>query len=258
MDRLPDLFGPLITNPLGSALCLDFDGTLAPIVEDPVAARPLPEIPALLVRLATQLGLVAVISGRPVTFLQNVLASPPGVRIVGLYGLEEIGPNGERHVSPDVEPYEAVIREVVAQAEAEAPRGIYVEPKGLTVTLHWRRAPESADWVETFAHQQAEAKGLHVHPGRLELELRPPTPVDKGTVVRSLAAGFAAVAAIGDDIGDLPAFDALGDLAQLGASVVRVAVVDDESPAIVAEHADLVVAGSQGALELLKLLAAAI
>ncbi len=238
--------------PRRSALCLDFDGTLSPIVEDPVAARALPGVPDLLARLAARLGLVAVISGRPVSFLQSVLSSPPGVRLVGLYGMEEIGTGGSRTVAPDAVPWEGVFRAVVAEARAEAPPGIYVEPKGLTVTLHWRRAPEAAGWVASFASRQARARGLRVHPGRRELELRPPLELDKGTVVRSLAAGFVAVAAFGDDIGDLPAFAALDDLAASGAAVARVAAVDDESPAAVRERADVVVEGPPGVVALLE------
>jgi trehalose 6-phosphate phosphatase len=255
---LPDLLAPLAEAPRRSALCLDFDGTLSTIVSDPVAARPLPGVPELLARLAARVGLVAVISGRPVSFLQSVLASPRGVRLVGLYGLEEIGPDGTRSVRPDAAPWEPVIAQVVARAEAEAPAGIYVEPKGLTVTLHWRHAPEAAGWVASFAAREAQDRGLRVQQARRELELRPPLAVDKGTVVRSLAAGFSAVAVFGDDLGDLPAFDALGDLASAGVAVARVAVVDDESPAEVADRADLVVEGPPGAVALLELLARAV
>ncbi len=258
MGALPGPLAALAAYPRRSALCLDFDGTLSPIVEDPVAARPVPGVPDLLARLAARLGLVAVISGRPVSFLQSVLASPPNVRLVGLYGMEEIGPDGTRSVAPEALPWEAVITEVVEQARAEAPAGIYVEPKGLTVTLHWRRAPDSAGWVASFAARQAGARGLQVHPGRRELELRPPLPLDKGTVVRALATGFDAVAAFGDDIGDLPAFAALGELAATGVAVARVAAVDDESPAAVRQRADLVVDGAQGAVALLEALAQAV
>ena len=246
MGALPDLLLPFAASPPSSALCLDFDGTLSAIVDDPVAARPLPGVPELLARLAVRFGLVAVISGRPVSFLQKILASPPGVRLVGLYGMERIGADGSRAVSPEAAPWERVIGLVVARAQAAAPPGVYVEPKGLTVTLHWRHAPESADWVASFVAQQAEAEGLQVHRGRRELELRPPLPVDKGTVVRSLAAGFDAVAAFGDDIGDLPAFAALTELASTGVAVVRVAAVDDESPAAVRDRADVVVEGARG------------
>ena len=246
---LPDFLVPLAESPRRSALCLDFDGTLSAIVDDPVAARPWPGVADLLARLAAHLGLVAVLSGRPASFLQSVLASPSGVRLIGLYGMEEVGGDGRRIVAPGAAPWEAVIMDVVALARAGAPPGIYVEPKGLTLTLHWRNAPEAADWVTAFVAQQSEARGLEVHPGRLELELRPPLAVDKGTVVRRLAAGFDAVAAFGDDIGDLPAFD---ELATTGVAVARVAVVDAESPAVVAERADLVVEGPAGAVALLE------
>src|ERR1700728_2860204 len=85
---LPELLLPLVRWPDESALFLDFDGTLSPIVEDPVGARPLPGVPELLRRLAGRLALVAVVSGRPTTFLAEVLGAPAGVTLVGLYGLE--------------------------------------------------------------------------------------------------------------------------------------------------------------------------
>jgi trehalose 6-phosphate phosphatase len=250
---LPDLLAPLAIDPGHNALFLDFDGTLSSIVDDPVAARPLPGVSGLLAALAGPFGLVAVISGRPTAFLSEVLEAPPGVRLVGLYGLElELGGAG-------AEPWSSVMADVVEEAVAEAPEGVYVEPKGLTVTLHWRHAPEARPWVTAFAGRQVDQRGLRVHPGRMELELRPPLEVDKGTVVRRLAGGLApplrAVAVFGDDMGDLPAFGAVG---QVGAStVVRVAVVDDESPPQVAAAADLTVAGATGAVALLHELARA-
>ncbi len=97
-------------------------------------------------------------------------------------------------------------------------------------------------------------RGFAVHPGRMELELRPPLHVDKGTVVRALAAEHAGRCArrrvFGDDIGDLPAFAAVGNLGAEGEAVgaVRVAAVDDESPAEVAAPADVTVPGASGAV----------
>ena len=88
LREIPKLFHPLLRHPERAALFLDFDGTLSAIVSEPVAARPLPGVPALLARLASMVGLVAVISGRPNSFLGQVLETPPGVLLVGLYGLE--------------------------------------------------------------------------------------------------------------------------------------------------------------------------
>ena len=103
-----------------------------------------------------------------------------------------------------------MIAAAVDRARAEAPAGVYVEPKGLTVTLHWRNAPETGPWAHAFAAREEAGRGLRVYPGRMSLELRPPLDVDKGTVVRSLAEGMRAVAVFGDDLGDLPAFEAAG------------------------------------------------
>jgi trehalose 6-phosphate phosphatase len=252
VGALSDIFLPFIRDPAHSALCLDFDGTLSAIAEDPVAALPLPGVPDLLATLAARFGLVAVISGRPVDFLERVLASPPGVTLVGLYGLG--------HFGPDARPWVSSIAEAVVDARSEAPEGVYVEPKGLTVTLHWRHAPQAGPWAADFAMRQVESRGLRVYPGRLSLELRPPLDVDKGTVVRALvgSGGMRAVAVFGDDLGDLPAFAAAAEMAGRGVAVVRVASVDRESAPEVAVSADVVVEGPTGAQELLEQLAQAV
>jgi len=255
---LPAALEALAADPAHSALFLDFDGTLSAIVDDPVGARPLAGVPDLLGRLADRFALVAVISGRPTAFLRRVLGAPAGVELVGLYGLERaLGPSAE------AARWGAVVDDVVAEAEAAAPEGVYVEPKGLTVTLHWRHAPDARPWVADFAQRQRATRGLQLHPGRMELELRPPLEVDKGTVVTSLFGEHAeqvhAVAVFGDDMGDLPAFEAVGQLGtpEHPVAAVRVAAVDHESPAAVAERADLTVAGPTGATALLRALAVA-
>lgn len=253
---LPPQLEPFASAPARSALFLDFDGTMAAIVADPRDAVPLPGVPALLADLAGEFALVAVISGRPTAFLVEALGSPAGVTLAGLYGLERaLG-------GPEHDAWASVIDQVVAEAQASAPAGVYVEPKGLTVTLHWRRAPEHRDWVVGFAERAAAEHGLLVHEGRHERELRPPVEVDKGTVVRSLAVELAGrldnAAAFGDDVGDLPAFAALGELRDPEGRplhTVRVAAVDTESPRQVADQADVTVAGATGAVVLLRALA---
>jgi trehalose 6-phosphate phosphatase len=247
---LPAALQPLLERPASSALLLDFDGTLSLIVEDPTTARPLPEVPDLLVGLAERFGLVAVISGRPVAFLSEVLQQPKGVRLIGLYGLEWIDADGERAIVPEAEPWEVVVADVARLAVAQSPDGIYVEPKGLTVTLHWRHSPAQQPWVEQFVAAQAAERGLVPHGSKYSLELGPPLQVDKGTVARELVAGMTAVAAFGDDFGDLPVFRALGQLT--GALVARVAVAHGESPPEVAAEADVAVESAADAVRLLQ------
>jgi trehalose 6-phosphate phosphatase len=259
--RLPELLRPLVAEPGRGALFLDFDGTLSAVVKDPRDAVPLPGVPALVAELAVPFALVAVISGRPTAFLDEALGAPPGVELAGLYGLER-ALQGPAH-----DAWASVIDEVVAEAMATAPPGVYVEPKGLTVTLHFRKAPEHEGWVLRFAERQHAARGLMVVQGRRERELRPPLDVDKGTVVDALVAEHTArgeplqaAAAFGDDVGDLPAFAALQRLHDAGGplrTAVRVAAVDAESPPTVAAAADLTVAGATGAVALLRDVAAA-
>ncbi len=258
VPAVPAPLHALVADPAHGALFLDFDGTLSAIVDDPGQARPLPGVPELLAGLATAFALVAVISGRPTAFLHAALGDEPAVELVGLYGLERaLGASGQ------AAEWSTVIDAVVGEARSGAPAGVYVEPKGLTVTLHWRHAPQAQGWVEAFAAEAVAARGLVVHTGRMDVELRPPLQVDKGTVVRQLADEQAGrlrqVAVFGDDMGDLPAFEEVGRLGRPGAPVgaVRVAAVDGETPAAVAARADLTVSGAAGAVALLRALAAA-
>jgi len=130
-----------------------------------------------------------------------------------------------------------------------------VERKGLTVTLHYRTAPEAGPWVESWTAAQASTTGLHRHPARMSWELVPPVPVDKGTTVVALAEGFDAVCFIGDDRGDLPAFAALDLLVAEGAYALKVVVESAEVPPELLREADLVVPGPAGVMRFLELLA---
>ena len=98
---------------------------------------------------------------------------------------------------------------------------------------------------------EAERTGLVVRTAKASLELHPPVEADKGTVVEAAAAGMAAVCFLGDDVGDLPAYDGLDRLAEAGVHTVRVAVSTVEAPAALLERADVVVDGPAGALNLL-------
>lgn len=244
---------------------VDFDGTLAPIVEDPDQARPVAGSADLLALLATRYRRVAVISGRPVAYLAEHLAGAGDTELVGLYGLERLaGGSTDVHVEPAAEGWFDAVAGVAAEAEqlvADDPvdlRGVVVERKGLTVTLHYRKVPALAGWVEAFAEAQSQATGLVAHPGKMSVELRPPVPTDKGTVVTALAEGLSAVCYVGDDTGDLPAFEALKVLRDEGLSTLAVAVrsgIGDETPPVVLAGADLVVEGAAGVVDLLRRLA---
>ena len=247
------LLAPLRAAPQRSAVLTDFDGTLAPVVDDPAAARGLDGTVEVLHDLARRYAVVAVISGRPASFLLDRLG--PGLRLSGLYGLEEVGADGAVTVAEEAVPWGAVVASVAAQATAEL-GALVVEPKGLSLTLHFRAAPEREAEVRSWAAAQAGRSGLEVRAAKASVELHPPVAADKGTVVAAAAAGLEAACFLGDDVGDLPAFAALGRLRAAGLHGVCVAVRTPESPPELLDRADLVVEGPAGALEVLRHLAA--
>lgn len=252
MTTLPPPLAVIRDRAREAALFLDYDGTLAPIVTDPAAARPLPGVAELLPRLAARLALLAVVSGRPVGYLRSVLGRPPGVHLEGLYGMEEAIGDGPVVRDLQAQAWSGAVTEAGRALRGLAPEGTEVEEKGLTVTLHWRRVPSLGEEAADAARAAAVRWGLHAQPGRMSMELRPPVSSDKGTVVLRLGAGQRVVGFFGDDLGDLPAFAALGTLAAHGASVVRVAVADDESPPAVLAGADVVLRGPREALDALR------
>jgi trehalose 6-phosphate phosphatase len=246
---------PWLDHPRRAGVLTDFDGTISAIVDDPDSAVPLPGVTTLLARLAGRYAKVAVISGRPVAYLIERLGPVAGLDLIGLYGLELVS-DGVARQHPEGERWRPVVDRVAAAAADAAPRGVQVEHKGLAVTLHARTAPEHAGWIEAWAAGVASDTGLVALPGRRSIELRPPVAADKGTVVDQLATGLEAICFMGDDRGDLPAFAALSRLAQQGRQTLAVAVASDEVPPELLAAADVVVAGPDGVLALLEMLAA--
>src|SRR5215211_3468600 len=107
----------LATAPAG--LLSDLDGTLAPIVADPAAARPLPAAVAALTRLSRQLALVGVVTGRAAADARRLLGSD-ALLVIGNHGLEWLEP-GERDVprQPELEWAAEAVEGIVASLRLE-------------------------------------------------------------------------------------------------------------------------------------------
>lgn len=249
MPKGPELLAPFRDDPAGSRIVLDFDGSLSPIVDDPAAAAPLEGMPDVLLGLANRYGEVIVVSGRPVDFLTQHL--PVEVSLAGLYGLEGLR-RGERWEHPNSGAWREVMEDVAVTSRSIGPAGMLVEPKGLSITLHYRTRPEIGPDVVAFARAQAERAGLEARPAKMSMELQPPIETDKGKVIDDWCAGASCVLFAGDDLGDLPGFDALDRLAHRGAHTVRVAVTSDETPQVLKDRSDLQVDGPAGLMELLR------
>jgi trehalose-phosphatase len=231
----------LTAAPKEAALFLDFDGVLAPIVDRPEDAYPPDDARVELRRLAARYELVAVVSGRAGDDVRERVAVD-GVVYVGSHGLE-FDHQADRW------------RRQIADFASSAPWApSEIEQKGLTVSFHYRsRDDERAAVLELEAiAEAARDEGLVARFGRKLLEVLPPVGSNKGTAIRHLleGAGLTRVLVAGDDITDLDAFRAVEELEHK----VRVAVLADESPALLAEHAELVLGSTGEFLELLRLL----
>ena len=247
------------TQPDRTALILDFDGTLAPIVADPPAARMTVGVDEPLRVLAQCLGTVAIVSGRPAAFLGEH-AAVPGVRLLGVYGTEEWRDDAPRPRNEALAwlPALDVARERLTTALVGNP-GLLLEDKGLAVAVHWRNAHNrfgASAFVEQVVAGIVEETGLRQEPGKFVLELRPPLDWDKGTSVRAIVEEARPALTVfgGDDRGDLTAFAAVRDLGGVAVAVAH----DSETPAEVLAAADVVVQGSAGMAAWLTRLAAAV
>jgi trehalose 6-phosphate phosphatase len=244
------------------ALCLDFDGTLAPVVENPEHARPLPGMLDVLASLASRFAAVALVSGRPAAYLaEHALAD--GVRYLGLYGLQEIRA-GRIWVDPRLQaarPAVVAATDDLRAAAVIAASGAFLEDKEYAVAVHTRRIADPQRWagpIDEVVRAVAARRGLDVIAGRLVWELRPAVKGDKGDAVRRVVAesGARCVVVIGDDLGDLPAFAAARSLTTEGGAALLLAVHSAEAPPQLLAEADAIVEGPAGVRDFLQLLLA--
>jgi trehalose 6-phosphate phosphatase len=267
---LAEQIAPLRADPARSAVLLDVDGTLAPIVRHASdAAVPEPTRVAL-IQTAKRYGLVACISGRRAAEARRIV-SIGSIAYVGNHGSELLlAGTREPQLDPELERWRDRVHGFVRAAESPLLTQLRVrlEDKGPIAAYHWRGAPDeeaARDLLEEIA-ADAEGHGLATHWGRKVLEIRPPVAIDKGAGIRRLFGHFApsgiggepldAALYAGDDRTDIDAFRALGELVSEGRlqSCVRVAVTSEEGPQELAAAADLEVDGPGGVRALLNAL----
>lgn len=260
---MTDAVAALLADPGAALVALDFDGTLAPIVDRPSDARPAAGVIEVLVRLTDAVGQLAVVSGRAADEVVALggLDVVPGLRVLGHYGLQSW--QDGRLSSPVPDPGVELARARLPDLLSGAPEGVAVEDKRHSVAVHTRQAAtpqETLDELTPALWGLASDTGLEAVPGKYVMELRPPG-VDKGSALRELiaAVGARTVVYAGDDLGDLPAFRALADLRDDGLATLAVAVIAPDArdvPAELREAADLVLPGPDGVVAWLTGIAA--
>jgi trehalose 6-phosphate phosphatase len=249
---------------------LDFDGTLAPIVDDPEDAHIHPEAAEVLVAVAAQVRAVAVITGRParqalalggLEEVGNAIGeSGRELFVLGQYGNERWTSTDRRVISPKpprgLATFMGELPRLLRRADAA---GAWVEEKGLAVAVHTRRLEDPAgafDRLLPLMDEAAHHHDLDVEPGRWVVEVRA-HGMHKGAAVRRLSDEVSAKAFVfcGDDLGDVEAFKAVEELRGKGFPSMLVCSASEEQTAL-AEMADVVVDGPEGVLDLLRRLTA--
>ncbi|HVW80882.1 MAG TPA: trehalose-phosphatase [Mycobacteriales bacterium] len=264
MAGVTDAVAAVRTDPGSALVAVDFDGTLAPIVARPEDSRPAPgAVEALADLVAAGVGGVAIVSGRAADEIVTLAGLPAtsGIRVLGHYGLQSWQAGSTSSPAP-VEGVERA-RALLAGLVAESAPGVRLEDKTHSVAVHTRNAADPSGALEALRPRLAEVAaqcGLEAVPGRYVIELRPPG-IDKGSALETLASelGSRTVVYAGDDLGDLPAYDAIDRLRHEGITGLTVASVDPadhDVPAEVAARADLVLPGPAAVVAWLAELAA--
>ncbi|MCL3817712.1 trehalose-phosphatase [Aeromicrobium wangtongii] len=262
MTSSSDVRDAVVADPAGTLLALDFDGTLAHIVDDPTLAFAHHDSVEALARLGSVLGQIAIITGRPV---RQALALGGFEGLSGLGNLVIHGQYGaERWAAADGALTQPERPRAIVELAAMLPdwldergaHGVRLEDKGIAIAIHTRGIdPGVLDELAAPVARLAADLGLAVEPGRQVIELRAPGH-DKGDSLRSIVADVRPRQVIfgGDDLGDLPAYDAVDEFRTHGGAGLLICSASEEQDALVA-RADLVLDGPDAVAEWLLALA---
>ena len=216
----------------------DFDGTIAPIVDRPDDARPLPESATALRALAGLPSTTsALISGRALRDLATLSRMPAEVHLVGSHG-SEFDAGFVHAVDDAAKALLRTIKDALSAIAAEYP-GVTIELKPASVALHVRNAtPDDAQTALEKAHSAAQSWDAQITEGKAVLEFAV-ISTDKGQALDILRhrEGASAAVFIGDDVTDEKAFRRLHG-PDIGIKVGPGETLADyrvESPAQVAE-----------------------
>ncbi|MCB1028528.1 MAG: trehalose-phosphatase [Microthrixaceae bacterium] len=232
----------------------DYDGTLAPIVDDPAHARPTPGTMATLAELAGMSGTWAsLVSGRSLSQLVELAGPPVAIGLIGSHGAEHVRPAGsdglDRPHAPNLsadgyrvssgDEAAALLSELVAEVSEEVSRlpGSRLESKPVGVAFHYRQADpvKAAATADALVQRLSARPGVHVRVGKMVAEFAV-AGSDKGQALLRLIDETSpdATVFIGDDVTDEDALAVLGS-ADVGikvgpgatAAAHRVASTDD-------------------------------
>jgi trehalose 6-phosphate phosphatase len=207
-------------------VALDFDGVLAPIVQDPATSRPLPGSAAA-VRALAELPdtTVALLSGRALADLREVSRFEAPVRLVGSHGGEfDDGPlelTDAQRAAKD-----ALVEAVRGVVDGEPQARLEDKPAGIVVHVRGAAPGVGERVLDAVRAGPARLPGVEATEGKAVLEMAV-LQVSKGSAIDTLRerVGADAVLFVGDDVTDETAF------ARLGPGDVGIKVGDGETAA---------------------------
>jgi len=184
-------------------LAFDFDGTLAPIVGDRARAGMRPETASLLARV-TSAWPTAVLSGRSESDLRERFRGKGITRLVGNHGMEG---NGQ---TPLARGWRARSRRWAASLERRVGSidGVEIEDKGVSLSIHYRRAPSGGAARRTVEDAVRALAGARIVGGKKVVNVLPEGAPDKGKALATLLrrGRFEAGLFLGDDLTDESVF----------------------------------------------------
>lgn len=197
---------------------LDYDGTLAPFVEERMEATPYPGVKDRLIALASLKNTrTVIVSGRKLSDLEIVLDLQAGLEIWGSHGCERKLADGTQvNTKLDANLYEGLNKGKQACTQNVTSESCEIKP--YSIALHWRgkEATErlhAIKAVEKLWQELCKTYALEIHAFDGGIELRP-TEQNKGHVVKDLLKEISEgspIAYLGDDMTDEDAFAALGN-----------------------------------------------
>ncbi|XP_016964689.1 uncharacterized protein LOC108034326 isoform X2 [Drosophila biarmipes] len=171
-----------LNSQLPVAVLLDYDGTLAPIADNPAKTKMPVELEAILHKIAKHPQVfLAVISGRGLKDVQKQV-NIDGITYAGNHGLEIEYPDGSRHdyeLPTEIQKnYTDMVRELKEKVERN---GAWVEDKKVSLTYHYRDTPvELKDELKKKASDICQKFGFRANQAHEAIEAKPPVNWNKG------------------------------------------------------------------------------
>jgi trehalose 6-phosphate phosphatase len=158
-------------------LAFDFDGTLAPLVDDPRKARIAPAVARAFAALSRSYPCAA-ISGRPQADLARRMAGLGATLVIGHHGLEP---------SRRAQPFAARVQEWVPllRGHLAGAKGIVLEDKTFSLAVHYRKAPSKKRARAAIQAAVSTLQGLRVIPGKHVVNLIPDGAPHKGIALEA-------------------------------------------------------------------------